>query len=407
MKKNDLLLYAFIFLSTFLVLQFFSGEKKEDTLLTSSDIGLSVVKDEVTFGKELKVQIKNNREDVLIIPSECPDAPLNIYEITSEGPKEVTSDVQRDCSKAEDIRIEPGETETISYKDYSYSHLGAVGRYKIELNDGVKTYSTQEFEIVEPGIFTKFGRSFLYQPILNLLILILTYVPGHYLWAGIIILTIIIRTLLLIPSQKAMRAQKRMTEVQPKLEEIKKKYANDQARMAQETMLIWKTHKVNPFSSCLPILIQIPILIALYHVIQNGLNPDQAVFIYDFVPTFSLESINFNFLTFDLLEKSLIVFPLLVGVLQFIQIKLSMGMRKKKGSSSLPAELEMTNKMMTYFMPVMIAVFTASLPAAVGLYWGTSTIYGILQQLVVNRERPTTTDSPEEDVKVRVIHKNN
>ena len=73
----------------------------------------------------------------------------------------------------------------------------------------------------------------------------------------------------------------------------------------------------------------------------------------------------------------------------------------------MPAELEMTNRMMTYFMPIMISVFTASLPAAVGLYWGTSTIYGILQQIVVNRERPTVSNSPEDDVKVRVIHRNN
>lgn len=407
MKKQDLLLYAFIFLSTFLVLQFFSGGSKEDPLLTSSDIGLSVVKDEVTYGKEVKLEVKNNTEEVLLIPSECPDAPLNIYRITSEGPVEVSSELQRNCDNVQDIRVEPGEKEVISYKDFAYSHFGVQGIYKIELKNGEKTYTSQEFEIVEPGIFTKFGRTFLYQPILNLLIVILNYTPGHYLWAGIVILTIIIRTILLIPSQKAMRAQKRMTEVQPKLEEIKKKYANDQARMAQETMLVWKTHKVNPFSSCLPMLIQIPILIALYHVIQNGLNPDQEVFIYDFVPPFSIANINLNFLTFNLLEKSLIVFPLIVGALQFIQIKLSMGMRKKKGASSLPAELEMTNKMMTYFMPVMIAVFTASLPAAVGLYWGTSTIYGIIQQLVVNKERPSITDSPEEDVKVRVIHRNN
>ncbi len=406
MKKNDLLLYAFIFLSTFLVLQFFNGGKTEDPLLTSSDIGLSVIKDEVTYGKEVKVEIKNNRSEAILIPSECPDAPLDIYIITSAGPVAVSSDIPRNCDNVKDIRIEAGEKEVISYKDFAYSHFGEFGRYRIELKDGEKTYTTQEFEIKDAGIFTKFGRTFLYQPILNLLILILTYIPGHFLWAGIVILTIIIRTILLIPSQKAMRAQKRMTEVQPKLEEIKKKYANDQARMAQETMLIWKTHKVNPFSSCLPMLIQIPILIALYHVIQNGLNPDQSIFIYSFVPKFSIADINFNFLSFDLLEKSLIVFPLLVGLLQFFQIKLSMG-RRKKGAATMPAELEMTNKMMTYFMPVMIAVFTASLPAAVGLYWGTSTIYGILQQLVVNRERPTTTDSPDEDVKVRVIHKNN
>ena len=89
-------------------------------------------------------------------------------------------------------------------------------------------------------------------------------IPGHNLGWAIILLTLIIKLILLAPNQKALKAQKQMQKIQPQLDALKKKYANDQQKLAAETMEIWKKYKINPMSSCLPMLIQFPILIALF-----------------------------------------------------------------------------------------------------------------------------------------------
>lgn len=407
MKKNDILFYVMIFLTTFLVMQFFNNGKAIDPVLDQGDIGMKMSKNEYAIGKPIELEIKNNTAETIVISSECPDAPLQVFMFKDKGYEEIKPDLQIDCKEAKDITITAGGKTTITYNDYLYSLFGKVGRYKIEY----QSFSTPEFIISEPGIFTMAWRTIIYQPMLNLLIAILTYIPGHNLGLGIIVLTIIIRTILLFPSQKGMKAQRRMQLLQPKLEELKKKHANDQQRLAQETMLLWKNHKVNPLSSCLPLLIQLPVLIGLYMVIQNGLTPDRASQIYGFMPAFSIEKIGTFFLGLNLVDKSLILLPVIVGGLQFVQMKLMMAKQKKdKGAiKTIENDMKMVNNMMLYMMPIMIAVFTASAPAAVGLYWGVSTLYGILQQLVVNKDTSMEdgkVSAGTDDVKIRVINKN-
>ncbi len=419
MKKFNIVPYLVVFLSTFLILQWFQGDKAPDPVLTEPEVGLQTVKEDYVIGGDIRIEIQNNTEENLNLASRCPDALLDVARFTGEGYEPVEHSDDRDCSEAPSVVIAPGEKEVISLLDHSYSLFGEAGTYRVSLNlaapteedpTAVAVYSSPEFQIEEPGLFRSLFRTLIYIPMLNALVAALIYTPGHYLGIAVILLTLVIRTLLLLPSQKAMRAQRRMQEMQPKLEELKKKYAGDQTRLAQETMLLWKTHKVSPFSSCLPLLIQMPILIALFYAINGGLSPDKHVLLYSFLPEFSLDSVNPHFLGFNLLEYSYVVLPLIVGALQFLQIQL-MNARKAKGGavSKLPAEVEAANKMMKYIMPVMIAVFTAQLPAAVGLYWGVSTFYGIIQQLVVNKEQPkspTGTSSDTEDVQIRVINRN-
>ena len=172
-----------------------------------------------------------------------------------------------------------------------------------------------------------------------------------------------------------------MRNVQPQLDALKQKYKNDPQRLAQETMAIWKKHKVSPMGSCLPMLIQFPILIALFYVVKDGLNVVDPNILYEPLKTFNLNSINPVFLgLIDLTKINYIALPVIIGGLQFAQIRLSLGKSKSKALANKndnPA-MPMMNNMMQYFMPVMIAVFTASLPAAVGFYWGVSTLFGIL-----------------------------
>jgi YidC/Oxa1 family membrane protein insertase len=226
--------------------------------------------------------------------------------------------------------------------------------------------------------------------------------PFHDLGLAIILLTIIIRTLLLLPSHKALKSQRKLQEIQPHLTHLREKYKDNQEMLAKETMAIWKEHKVNPFGSCLPLLIQFPILIALFYVIQTGLNPDNSYLLYEPLKGFSIANINVMFMGFlDLTKVNAFALPLFVGAMQFLQMKLAMAKSEKnKAKDNKPKknETEMMNNMMLYVMPVMIAVFTASVPAGVGLYWSVSTMYGIVQQLGVNKQVSG------EKAKVRVIN---
>jgi YidC/Oxa1 family membrane protein insertase len=417
MKKFNLLPYLFVSLITYVILTWWMNGKAEvDTVLATGDIGLRTSAEEYVVGSDVRVELQNNTTAPITLPSRCPDALLDVYRFSSEGYQKVENTLtDRDCSQTTDLILEPGKATTVSLLDYSYSLFGETGKYKITLElaapsetnpEMTAAYSTPDFDIEEPGLFKSLWRSLIYVPLLNLMVAILAYTPGHSLALGIILLTLVIRTLLLVPSQKAMKAQKRMQEIQPKIEELKKKYANDQARLSQETMMLWKTHKVNPLSSCLPLLIQFPILIALYYAINGGLSPDRHVLLYPFLSSFSLSEVDPNFLGFNLFERSLIVFPILTGALQFIQLQLMNIKTKKSDSPKLPNEMQAANNVMKYMMPVMITIFTSQLPAAVGLYWAISTSYGIVQQLVVNNGSSGVKSSPEDDVEVRVVHRN-
>lgn len=416
-KANLFLSYGLVFLGTFLILQLFQGPaQQENPILDSGDIGIEVMKERYAIGKEIRVEVQNNMEDPITFAWTANDAlAINVYEFSSEGFEQINQlngDLEGcDQDNCQIVKIEPGERSRLSLGNYAYSYFGEVGRYKVGIEYGDKEYQSPEFEIKNPSFITRTWRTLLYQPILNALVWLITLMPNHSLGWAVIILTLFIRTLLLVPSAKGLKAQRRMQEMQPKIEALKKKYEHDQARLAQETMLLWKKHKVSPFSSCLPLLIQFPVLIALYYVIRNGLSPDHAGFLYGFQNDFSLAEIDPFFAGLDLLKRNLIALPLIIGALQFGQMQLityktKKNTKKDDKKKETASEVETANKMMKYIMPLMIAFFTSQLPAAVGLYWGTSTFYGILQQLVINRKPTDTTDvKSEDDVKVRVINK--
>lgn len=109
------------------------------------------------------------------------------------------------------------------------------------------------------------------QPLYNILTLIASVLPTHDLGLAIILLTLLIKTVLLGPTLKSMKAGAKMQEIQPKLKEIQEKYKGNQTKISEETMKLWKEHKVNPFGSCLPILIQMPILFGLFYVIKSDI----------------------------------------------------------------------------------------------------------------------------------------
>lgn len=409
-KFNKILKNVLTFLIIFMIINYIfqSCQTKDQQINTNpGSITFLTTSNEFSRRGEVVVEILNDSKETITIPNECPGEPFEVYRFENNNWVQKTATPGLDCKATTDLKIEPGKDSKIGYKNWNNALFGNMGRYKIVFNTTIEgkaaTFTSNEFSVVKEGVFRQLFVGLFYRPIYNGLIFLASISPNHDLGLAIILLTILIRTILLVPSQKAMKSQRRMQELQPRLNKIKEQHKGDQQRIAMETMAVWKEAKISPFGSCLPILMQFPFLIALFYVIQNGLNPDNTYLLYSQYANFSLTDINVNFLgVLDLTTANFYVLPLIIGGLQFIQMKLSFMKNAKKQEGNTPApknEMAMANNMMIYLMPVMIALFTASLPAGVGIYWGTSTIYGIIQQLVVNKGSPKK-NSEEPTVKV-------
>ncbi len=408
--KNKLLLWIGLLLLFTLLSRGCSQSNINPTNLKTDDVVLYTTKSTYGRGAEVILNIQNNTATPFTLASLCPEEPLDVYFYQNGDWQAVKSSPELDCTQIpKELSIKPQEKKSISYRYWRYSLFSPLGRYQIKTTINDKTYSSNEFTLKKEGIFRNIWQNLIYRPIYNTLIFFAKVIPNHSLGLSILLLTLLIRTLLLIPSQKGLKAQKKLQEVQPKIKNIQEKHKGDQQKIAEETMKIWKEHKVNPLGSCLPLFIQLPILIALFYVIQDVYNPDNHFLLYAPLSSFSLKDLNVNFLNLlNLTQKNTFVLPLIVGGLQFFQIKLSLLKNQKQASSkkevattkdkkdSAPDQMEIMNKTMTYVMPVMITVFTASVPSGIGLYWGISTLYGIGQQLVVNYQ----SDQKKSQVKV-------
>ena len=119
-------------------------------------------------------------------------------------------------------------------------------------------------------LIISFYNTVLYQPLFNALILLYEYFPGHDFGIAIVVLTLIIRFALYPSSAQAIKSQEAMARLQPKIKELQDKYKDNKEQQAKEIMELYQKEKINPFSGCLPLLIQLPILIALYQVFLKG-----------------------------------------------------------------------------------------------------------------------------------------
>lgn len=415
MDKKKLLQYVVIFLLSYLIVSVFFNPGK-DQATPKSEAPFDLVTSNKQYGQDdlVSATLYNNTEFSAYVTNDCPSEPLTVLNRQKGEWQPISIEADISCGTDDQITVEPGQAVTISYHSWNHDLFGEIGIYKLAADIKVpdstsleKTLESNEFEVTPRGFFSWLWMSAFYQPIYNILIYLVSILPGHDLGWAIILLTLLMRTVLLIPSHRALKSQRKMQELQPKLNHIKEKYKGDQQRITQETMLLWKEYKINPLSSCLPLLIQLPLLIALFYVIQEGLNPNNAYLLYGDLKEFSLQAVNTNFLgILELTEKNLVVLPLIVGGLQFLQMQLGI-IRTNKQKIQQKDEMQKAQQMMVYIMPVMITIFTASVPAGVGLYWSVSTLYGIVQQLIVNREKPDThkKDKKKDEVEVRVVTK--
>ncbi|OGD65758.1 hypothetical protein A2215_04720 [Candidatus Berkelbacteria bacterium RIFOXYA2_FULL_43_10] len=225
------------------------------------------------------------------------------------------------------------------------------------------------------------ARQVLYIPCYNLLIFFAWMFHGSVGWA-IVVLTVVIRLILLPSSIKAAKSALKMQMLQPKMNEIKARHKGDQKKMNEETMKLYKEEGVSPLGSCLPMLIQLPILLILYRVFMVGFDTSRYSLLYSFVPR--PETINAVFFGINLAAKDPWVLPIIAGVSQLI---LSwMTMPKQKGEQKSTDPMQMMTKQMMFLFPVMTVFIARSLPAGLPIYWIVTTIFGIGQQWYVNTQ---------------------
>lgn len=237
-----------------------------------------------------------------------------------------------------------------------------------------------------------------YHPILNLLVLTYNFIPTQDIGLVIIILTLIFKLILYPFSQKTIEAQKKLKDLQPKIDALKEKYKDQKEKQALEMMNIYKEHKINPLSSCLPLLIQLPFLIAIYQVFNIGLTNGDLSGLYPFVANPGhINTLAFGFID---LSKPQWILAVLAGAAQFWQAKMMMAKRPEvRGKSAEDEDMAaIMSKQMLYMMPIMTVIIGISLPSGLVFYWLLLTIFTGLQQLLVMRKK-----KDKEETKVEVI----
>ena len=225
----------------------------------------------------------------------------------------------------------------------------------------------------------------LYKPLLNILAFFVSIVPGGDVGIAVIILTILVKTILFPLSQKSIENQAKMNLLNPELKKIKESGLSKEEQ-AKKTFELYKIHKTNPFSGCLLVLIQIPIIFALYYVFLKGLKFDTSS-LYSFIQTPA--NINMNFLgLFDIAKNHIIILAILAGVSQFLQAYYmpKPNVDTINSGSFQDSFTRSMNMQMKYVFPFIVAFIAYSLSGAVALYWVTSNIFAVGQQIYAKKK---------------------
>ena len=226
------------------------------------------------------------------------------------------------------------------------------------------------------------------QPVINVLI-VMTHYLGNNFGLAIIALTVIVNLAIWPLSRKQMHAQKAMQELQPKLQELQKKYGKDRTQMAQEQMRLYREAGMSPAGCMLPMLIQMPVWIALYQSIMLALavSPEGllnlARFLYSWPVVYSILPLSKDFLWLDLAKPDLTL-ALLVGATMWLQQKMST-------PTAADPRQQAQSQMMLWMMPLMFAFLALSFPSGLSLFWVASSVVRIVMQYYVTGWGSLTT----------------
>ncbi len=219
-----------------------------------------------------------------------------------------------------------------------------------------------------------------YRPIFNILVYFYETISFHDLGLAIIFTTVLIRLILYPFFHKGVKQQMLMQRIQPHVKKIQEQHKGDTQKQSEALMALYKEHGVNPFSSIILLLIQLPIMLAFYWVVRSGLAATQFSNLYSFIH--APLTVNTIFLGFIDLSKA--SWPVLIAAAlgQFFQARLAIW---KAPNGSQPSQAEKMARQMSFIAPLITILIFYSLPAAVALYWFVSSVFSIGQQYFVNK----------------------
>jgi YidC/Oxa1 family membrane protein insertase len=277
--------------------------------------------------------------------------------IATKPGEELTCSVAARVDGAINAELQYADRRIDAHGKTSYELAGFFGPKILDKLDDVKV----------AGVDAKLGDAVNYgwteaiaRPMLAVLKAIHVVIPNWGL--AIIALTILLKLITWWPTTKSMKSMKAMAKLKPEMDKLKEKYGDDKNRMNQEVMELYKKHGINPLGGCLPMLIQMPIYIALYSMLGKSVELYHSAFvgwIYDLTA-----------------PDPYFVLPLLTGVLMFAQQKLS------------PTPPDPQQKMMAIMMPIMFTGISLFLPSGLTVYILTNTLLTMLQQWWMNRHEP-------------------
>ncbi len=267
------------------------------------------------------------------------------------------------------VRVEPGTmggplrisvgTPISDAGNYSYrAYLGPIERERlVAIGDDLEEVNPYGWRFLRPII----------RPFVGIVLWLVRFMHESlflsYGWV-LIAMGVLLRVVMWPLNRKMMLSQVKMMALQPFAEEIKQKYSQDQQRMQQETMKLYKEHKINPLSGCVPMLIPFPLLIALFFVFQN---------------TIEMRGVPFMWLP-DLSSRDpLYILPVAMAASLYLTQKLTMRM---SGNTANPQM-----KMMLYMMPILMLVLFWRFPSGLNLYYATMNLASIPQQILIGKER--------------------
>lgn len=384
MKKYlDILIFTLLF---FFLFSYFSDQDSDTTL---TGVQFETLKDSYKVPSGVVLNVTNNTSEVLSYN--------NCDNITLRRNGEEILFPEKLCK---DVTLQSQEVSSIDFSEF-YRLFEDPGDYIFYFKYDDKEHITQ-IQVEYRGTIGKLFIGMFYAPIYNLMVYFIELF-NNSLWSAIIAVTIVLRILLLFPQHKMMVSQRKMQAIQPKIKKLQEKHKGNQQQMWMELMKLYKDEGVNPMGSCGLLIIQMPILIVIYHIILNITSLRNEFYLYEFLQWFHTVQIDYSFFNINLLWAgglTWIVLALVVAAIQYIQIRLSLSnklvndkkwevvLEKKKWANdynSMMPDPELMNKFMLYGMPAMVGVFTYTLIAWVGLYWWISTLFAIFQQLFVNK----------------------
>jgi YidC/Oxa1 family membrane protein insertase len=217
-------------------------------------------------------------------------------------------------------------------------------------------------------------NTIVFNPISQLLGWLVSFLPAHDLGLAVVLLTLIIKVLLFPLTYKSLKSQIEMKKIQPEMDAIKKNFPDDKEAQARETFALYKKHDINPFSGCLPIFIQLPILFGLYYVVIA------------FISKTSID-ISTVFLGITDIKNPSVILALAAGITQFIQMYFSPSMQQAATTTTegQPNFMQFQMKTMKYVLPVFVTVIALKFSGIIALYWVTSNVVTIFQELIIKR----------------------